>query len=161
VKYFLIFIFIFNLFSCASVPTKTQKQKKEEIISIELNGGISEVQNFIEEFVPKFYVKSVKDLKVLYSDKKSITFQTFCLNVVTQGKFKCAITMAMIGKGNSGWEGPYLTLIYNTKLEKNKTTITAEYKWCVNNLLGIANCAPNIISQSNSNLVDLKKNFKN
>jgi len=157
-KKLLIFLILVFLSGCATTPSKP----KEDPIVIQIRGSAIEIQNFIEEFVPKTYGKIAKGLKITNADNRSITFQTDCMNVTTSGvlmnSFKC--TMIMMAIGNTGWDGPYLTITYRTNEIRGTTTVKSETKWCATNLLGKTNCMTYNVSDSNQNLRELKSSFE-
>ena len=153
----LIFIILF-LQSCATTDN-TASNTVEAPISIELKGTAVEVQNFIEEIIPETYGKKAPRLQVISADNRSITFQTDCMDVEGMGAFKCAGVMMVIG--NSGWDGPYLTITYRTNEIRGVTKVRSEIKFCATNILGKINCGLEDISVANDNLRELKSKFDN
>jgi hypothetical protein len=143
---------------CATAPSKP----KEDPISIQLKGSAVEIQNFIEQFVSETYGKTATGLKITNADNRSITFQTDCMNVTTSGvmmnSLKC--TMIMMAIGNTGWNGPYLTITYRTNEIKGVTNVKSESKWCATNVLGSSNCMTYNVADSNQNLRELKISFE-
>ena len=153
----LIFISLF-LQSCATTDN-TASNTVEGPIAIELKGTAVEVQNFIEEMIPETYGKKASGLQLISADNRSITFQTDCMNVEGMGAFKCTGVMMVIG--NTGWDGPYLTITYRTNEIRGVTKVRSEFKFCATNILGKISCGLENVSVANDNLRELKSKFDN
>jgi hypothetical protein len=154
-KSFLMLLILGLTLSGCATPSSTPE---ETSVSIELNGSAVEVQNFIEETISRTYGKEASGLKVVSADDRSITFQTDCMNVYSMGAFKC--TMILMAIGNTGWDGPFLTIIYRTNEIHETTIVRSEYKYCATNILGKINCGLLNIPVSNQNLLELKSSYE-
>ena len=154
IKSFLVFFFI-GLTSCATTPSKPV----EGPISIQLKGTSVEIQNFIEEIMQQKYADKTryKKLEIINADNRSITFQTECMNLKSNGAFKCTGILMLVG--NTGWDGPFLTITYRTNEVAGITTVKSEYKYCATNILGKISCGLESIVNSNKNLRELEISF--
>jgi hypothetical protein len=147
---------LFILSGCATGPTTPP----ESAISIQLKGTAVEVQNFIEQNISNTHGKSAKNLRITNVDNRSITFQTDCMKVDPYGAVSCTLILTVVG--NTGWDGPFLTITYRTNEIREVTTVTLLSQWCATNLIGKTNCidsATNAIT--NQYLRELKVNYEN
>ena len=143
------------LAGCTTGPTTPP----ESPISIQLKGTAVEVQNFIEQNINNTHGRSAKNLRITNADNRSITFQTDCMKVESYGAVSCTLILTVVG--NTGWDGPFLTITYRTNEIREVTTVTLLSQWCATNLLGKTNCidsANNTIT--NQYLRELKSNYE-
>lgn len=140
-------ILVLLLCGCASVP----QEPDEEPISIKLKGTSVEVQTFIEEFVYRGNPKAT----VLNADNRSITFQTYCMDIEGYGGMSCALIMMTVG--NSGWDGPYLNFTYRTSEIRGEVRVTLSSSWCATNAFGKTNCGS---ASSNKERNEALRNLK-
>ena len=143
------------LAGCATGPTTPP----ESPISIQLKGTAVEVQNFIEQNISNTHGKRAKDLRITNADNRSITFQTDCMKVDPYGAVSCTLILTVVG--NTGWNGPFLTITYRTNEIREVTTVTLLSQWCATNLIGKTNCIDNESATiTNQYLRELKSNYE-
>ena len=143
------------LAGCATGPTTPP----ESPISIQLKGTAVEVQNFIEQNISNTHGKRAKDLRITNADNRSITFQTDCMKVDPYGAVSCTLILTVVG--NTGWDGPFLTITYRTNEIREVTTVTLLSQWCATNLVGKTNCIDNESTAiTNQYLRELKANYE-
>lgn len=147
---------LFVLVGCATGPTVPP----EAPISIQLKGTAVEVQNFIEQNINNTHGKIAKNLRVTSADNRSITFQTDCMKVDSYGAVSCTLILTVVG--NTGWDGPFLTITYRTNEIREVTTVTLLSQWCAINLVGKTNCIDSATTAiTNQYLRELKSNYEN
>jgi len=140
---------------CATAPTNPP----ESPISIQLKGTAVEVQNFIEQNIGNTHGKSAKNLRITNADNRSITFQTDCMKVDPYGPVSCTLILTAVG--NTGWDGPFLTITYRTNEIREVTTVTLSSQWCATNLVGKTNCMDSATTAiTNQYLRELKANYE-
>jgi hypothetical protein len=143
------------LAGCATGPTTPP----ESPISIQLKGTAVEVQNFIEQNINNTHGRSAKNLRITNADNRSITFQTDCMKVDPYGAVSCTLILTVVG--NTGWDGPFLTITYRTNEIREVTTVTLLSQWCATNLVGKTNCIDNESTAiTNQYLRELKANYE-
>ena len=143
------------LAGCATGPTTPP----ESPISIQLKGTAVEVQNFVEQNISNTHGKRAKDLRITNADNRSITFQTDCMKVESYGAVSCTLIKTVVG--NTGWDGPFLTITYRTNEIREVTTVTLLSQWCATNLLGKTNCIDSATTDiTNQYLRELKSNYE-
>ena len=154
-KQILLVLTLLILAGCATGPTTPP----ESPISIQLKGTAVEVQNFIEQNIGNTHGKRAKDLRITNADNRSITFQTDCMKVESYGAVSCTLIKTVVG--NTGWDGPFLTIIYRTNEIREVTTVTLLSQWCATNLLGKTNCIDSATTDiTNQYLRELKVNYE-
>ena len=150
-KILLLLTFIF-LSACETTKTAAPTANM-----IELNGTAIEVQNFIELNKSEIIGKYSDKFKLITANDRSISFEAECADVKTVGFIKCAGILLAVG--NSGWDGPFLTISFRTNEIRDKTTVRSTYQWCAVNLIGKQNCGLESIPLANDLLKKIETNF--
>ena len=151
-KYLLLFIFVL-LSACETTKTAAPTANM-----IELNATAVEVQNFIEVNQTDILGKYSDNFKLITANDRTISFEADCAEVKTVGFIKCA--GILLGVGNSGWDGPFLTITFRTNEIRDTTTVRAVYQWCAVNLIGKQNCGLESIPLANELLNKIESGFK-
>jgi len=153
-KTLLSFVFLV-LVGCETTPSKPP----ESPISIQLKGTAVEVQNFIEQNLSLIHGNNAKNLKILNADNRAIVFQGDCMRMESMGAVSCSLIKLAVG--NTGWDGPFLTITYRTNEIREVVTVNMLSQWCATNLVGKTNCMDSTTSSiTNQNLRDLKTNYE-
>lgn len=125
---------ILTLAGCSSTP----QYPVEDTLTIVTDKDADQVQAMLIDFTETDETMLKNKMEIHSVTPHALNIRTHCYNVLDS--FKCSLLMMSVG--NTGWDGPYIYINFNTLDVGATTRIKARNNVCATNMMGKQNCTP-------------------